>query len=124
MIGNHGDSWPKSLGYLAQPGVRAASDDVQARATADLVRARIGLAMNWNILQVLLAHPDAELTVDGLLRLGCEGYGRAALIWSLRVLERRGFLRSSRVAPALRRYRLTEDPTVSTGLQLCLRYYS
>ena len=73
---------------------------------------------------LIFAHPDSELTVDGLLRLGCEGYGRAALIWSLRVLERRGFLRSSRVAPAQRRYRLPEDPAVRTGLQLCLRYYS
>lgn len=124
MIGNHGAPWPESFGCLVQPGVRVAPGDVQARATADVVRARIGLAMNWNILRVFLAHPDAELTVDGLLRMGCEGYGRAALIWGLRVLERRGFLRSSRVAPAQRWYRLSEDPAVRTGLQLCLRYYT
>ena len=32
------------------------------RTTADMVRARVGLVMNWKILQLFLAHSQTEIT--------------------------------------------------------------
>ena len=63
-----------------------------AQAAAEAVRARVGVSLNWQILQVFLGYPDCELTVHGLGGLE----RRDALNWGLRALRRRGVL--SRVA--------------------------
>jgi hypothetical protein len=115
---------PEFALLLSARGPRAVPRDAVARATADTVRARIGLAMNWRILQVFLAHPFVEVTRQGLERLGCTGYPREALGWGLRALERGGFLRSRRLARGQRCYWLTDDPAVRAELQLCLAVYS
>jgi hypothetical protein len=67
-----------------------------AQAAAEAVRARVGVSLNWQILQVFLGYPDWELTVHGLRGLERRGYRRDALNWGLRALRRRGVL--SRVA--------------------------
>jgi hypothetical protein len=93
------------------------------KAAADMVRARIGLAMNWRILQVFLDHPDFELTLDGLQHLWRTEYRRQALSWGLRALERRGFLHSRRGLGGQRVYWLSDDPAIRIELALCLEYY-
>jgi hypothetical protein len=107
--------------YAATQG--SAEVAAQRRHSADMVRARVGLAMNWRVLQVFLAHPHAEITLAGLQRLGCVDYRREALKWSLRALERRAFLCSRQSAREPRHYWLTDDPKVRAELALCLTYY-
>lgn len=93
------------------------------KAAADAVRARIGLAMNWKILQVFLAHPDFALTLEGLQHRCHTEYRRQSLNWGLRVLERQAFLRSRRGLGGRRAYWLSNDPAIRAGLALCGAYY-
>jgi hypothetical protein len=79
--------------------------------------------MNWRVLQLFLAHPNAELTVLGVRRLAAAEYPQDALTWSLRSLERRGFLYSRRPPGGQRRYWLTEAPDLRAALQICLDYF-
>ena len=78
------------------------------RTTAEMVRARVGLVINWKILQVFLAQSHTEITLAGLQRFGGRGYRREALKWGLRSLERRGFLCSRQSPREPRTYWLTE----------------
>jgi hypothetical protein len=79
--------------------------------------------MSCKILQVFLAHPNAEITLPGLEWLAQGNYRREALRWGLRALERRASLRSRTRAPGLRCYWLTDDPEVRAALKYCLIYY-
>jgi hypothetical protein len=93
------------------------------RTTADMVRARVGLVMNWKILQLFLAHSQTEISLAGFQRSDWLGYRREALKWGLRSLERRGFLCSRQSPREPRTYWLTEDPGVRDELAVCLTYY-
>ena len=107
----------------APPGVAPASvqeREALRRTTADMVRARVGLVMNWKILQVFLAHSHTEITLAGFQRFGWLGYRREALKWGLRSLERCAFLCSRQLPNEPRTYWLTEDPEVRDELAVCL----
>jgi hypothetical protein len=92
------------------------------QAAAEAVRARVGVTLNWQLLQVFLGYPDCELTVHGLGGLERRGYRRNALNWALRALQRRGVLQSRRSVLGHRHYWLTDDAKIRAQRQLCRGY--